>query len=193
MRTYLKKFRAYLLLLVLAPAIVSLTGCARPNDEDMVEMLSNAYQCKWVKVDAYKKTDSLPGIWTYIAQYDFNLRFKDGDAGAYMFIKGLYNAVPGQTDWKKVLQTPAARAYIREQCAPPAQRVMEQIAIQAYTQLADKKLSQIKIPTSVKLTGWAETTSGRGGWAMEMRRDKVKQEYIMSAPIPKVTVMSKIR
>ena len=105
----LKKYKLFLLCLLIAPAVSILTGCARPNDEDMVDMLSDAYQCKWIKVGSYEKTDSLPGIWTYVAQYDFTLRFREGEAGAYKFMKGLYNTVPGETDWQKVLQNPARR------------------------------------------------------------------------------------
>ena len=94
----LKKYRLFFLCLMMAPVFSTLTGCARPNDEDMVDMLSKAYQCKWIKVDSYEKTDSLPGIWSYIAQYDFKLRFREGEAGAYKFMKGMYNTVPGETD-----------------------------------------------------------------------------------------------
>lgn len=121
----LKKYRLFFLCLMMAPVFSTLTGCARPNDEDMVDMLSKAYQCKWIKVDSYEKTDSLPGIWSYIAQYDFKLRFREGEAGAYKFMKGMYNTVPGETDWQKVLQNPNARAYIRDNCSPPAQKIME--------------------------------------------------------------------
>ncbi len=178
---------------LLGIAVASLlTGCARPNDQDMADMLSKAYQCKWIKVDDYEKTDSLPGIWTYVAQYDFNLKFRDGQAGAYQFVKGLYNTVPGETDWRKVLKNPNARAYLRENCSPPAQKILEQIAIQTYTQLADKKQATIKIPLSVSLSGWAEITSGRGGWDMDMRRDKVKTDYVWSEPIPRKDLTAKI-
>lgn len=179
----LKKYRSLLVCLAMATAASVLTGCARPNDEDMVDMLSKAYQCKWIKVDSYKKTDSLPGIWTYVAQYDFALRFREGEAGAYKFMKGLHNTVPGETDWQKVLQNPNARAYIRDNCAPPAQKIMEQIAIRSYMQLEDKKAATVRVPVSVNLTGWAETSSGRGGWNMDMRRDKVKGDFEWSAPV----------
>lgn len=188
----LKKYRSLLVCLAMASVASVLTGCARPNDEDMVDMLSKAYQCKWIKVDSYKKTDSLPGIWTYVAQYDFDLRFREGEVGAYKFMKGLYSAVPGETDWQKVLQSPNARAYIRDNCAPPAQKIMEQIAIQSYMQLKDKKATTVRIPVSVSLTGWAETSSGRGGWNMDMRRDKVKDDFEWSAPIARKDLTARI-
>ena len=188
----LKKYKLFLLCLLIAPAVSILTGCARPNDEDMVDMLSDAYQCKWIKVGSYEKTDSLPGIWTYVAQYDFTLRFREGEAGAYKFMKGLYNTVPGETDWQKVLQNPNARAYIRDNCSPPAQKIMEQIAIRTYMQLDDKKMSTIRIPLSVSLSGWAETSSGRGGWNMDMRRDKVKTDFTWSEPLQRKDLTAKM-
>ncbi len=189
---HLKKYRLLFICLFMAPVVSALTGCARPNDDDMVDMLSRAYQCKWIKVDSYEKTDSLPGIWTYVAQYDFNLRFREGEAGAYKFMKGLYNTVPGETDWQKVLQDPNARAYIRDNCSPPAQKIMEQIAIRSYMQLNDKKMATVRIPVSVSLSGWAETSSGRGGWNMDMRRDKVKTDFEWTQPIPRKDLTAKM-
>lgn len=112
----------------------------------MVEMLSDAYKCKWIKVDDYKKTDSLPGLWTYVAQYEFNLTFADGEAGAIRFMKGLYNTVPGETDWQKVLQNPNARAYIRDNCSPPAQKTWNRSLSSLIQQLADKKNATVKTP-----------------------------------------------
>lgn len=188
----LKRYKSVLSLFLIASLVSLLTGCARPNDEDMVVMLSDAYKCKWFKVDEYKKTDSLPGLWTYVAQYEFELTFADGQAGAQRFMKGLYNTVPGETDWQKVLQNPSARAYIRDTCTPAAQKILELVAIRSYTELADKKNTSIKIPLSIPLSGWAETTSGRGGWAMDMRRDKVKEIKVWTEPIQRKDLTSKI-
>lgn len=110
--------------------------------------------------------------------------FVKAKAGAYKFMKGIYNTVPGETDWKKYCKIRGARAYIRDNCSPPAQKIMEQIAIRSYMQLNDKKMSTIRIPLSVSMSGWAETSSGRGGWNMDMRRDKVKTDFVWSEPIP---------
>ena len=189
-----KKYRTALLCLCLAPAALSLTGCARPNDDDMTELLSKAYQCKWVKVNAYKKTDSLPGIWTYIAQYDFEIRFTDEQTGAYRFFKGLYKTAPGETDWQKVLATPKARDYLREDCSPPAQKILEQVAVKGYEQLQDKKAAKVKLPVAISLSGWAETSSGRGGWGIDMRRDKFDPSkndggFVWSDPISRAQLL----
>ena len=179
-----KPFRR-LPVLFMIPVILALNSCARPNDDDMIDMLSKTYECKWLHIDTYEKTDSLPGIWTYVAQYDFRLRFHEGPAGAYKFIKGLYNTVPGETDWQKVLRHPQARAYIRDHCSPPAQKIMEQIAIHTYTQLDDPAVQTIRIPLAINLSGWAETSSGKGGWKMNMRRDKMKPDIVWSSPVPR--------
>ena len=72
------------------------------------------------------------------------------------------------------------------------QKIMEQIAIQSYMQLADKKNATVKIPLSIPLSGWAETTSGRGGWAMDMRRDKVREIKVWSEPVKRKDLTSKI-
>lgn len=168
-----------------------LTGCARPNDEQITDMLSNAYKCKWLKVESFKKTDSLPGIWTYVAQYSFNLSFQDGEQGALNFFEGLYRTTDGEKDWEKVLQNPKAYAYMKEGCLPPATRVLEQIAIQAYMQLEDKTKTSVQIPVSVPMTGWAEMSSGSTGWGMEVRRDKVDPNFVLSAPIKKDQLISK--
>ena len=69
---------------------------------------------------------------------------------------------------------------------------MEQIAIRTYMQLDDKKMSTIRIPLSVSLSGWAETSSGRGGWNMDMRRDKVKTDFTWSEPIQRKDLTAKM-
>ncbi len=193
----IKKYRTALLCLFMAPVALSLTGCARPNDEDMTEMLSKAYQCKWVKIDSYKKTDSLPGIWNYIGAYTFDIRFKDEQAGSHQFFKGLYNTAPGETDWQKVLATPKARDYLRDGCAPPAQRILEQVAIKGYEQLQNKNAAKIRLPIAISLKGWAETSSGRGGWEMDMRRDKFDDTrndkgFIWTEPMSRAAITSKL-
>jgi hypothetical protein len=169
-----------------------LVGCARPNDGHVKSLLSTAYHCKWLELDSYKKVESLPGIWSYVVRYNFNLTFVDGEEGAKQFIQGLYNTTPGVTDWKKVFESPKAHAYILENCHPPGRRIMEQIAIQAYIGLDDKSINAVEVPLSVPITGWAEMTPGRTGWNMDMRRDKVNPNFIRSEPIPKKVLMAKL-
>jgi len=175
-------------MLVVASA---LTGCARPNDENITEMLSNTYKCKWLKVEDFEKTESLPGIWTYVAKYSFKLKFADGEAGAENFFRGLYHAAAGEKDWQKVLQNPKAYAYLKDECSPPAIRVMEQVAIHIYMQLEDQKKTSLQIPVSIPINGWAEMSTGRVGWGMDVRRDKVDANFVVSSPIRRAILTSK--
>ena len=181
-----------LLLISLMLLVASvLTGCARPNDENITEMLSRTYQCKWLEIDSFAKTDSLPGIWTYVAKYSFKLRFINGEAGTENFFRGLYHAAAGEKDWQQVLQNPKAYAYLRDDCSPPAIRVIEQVAIHIYMQLEDTKKTSIQIPVSVPINGWAEMSTGRMGWGMDVRRDKVDANFVMSSPIQRTVLTSK--
>ncbi|MDL2283627.1 hypothetical protein LJC19_00550 [Oxalobacter sp. OttesenSCG-928-P03] len=177
--------------IVLSMATLVLAGCARPNEENVKQLLSTTYQCKWLELDSYEKVESLPGIWSYVLRYKFKLNVVNGDEGAKQFIQGMYQTTPGVTDWQKVFENPKAHAYIRENCTLPAQKVMEQIAIQAYIQLNDKSASAVEIPVTVPINGWAEMTPGKGGWNMDMRRDKVDADFTRSSPIPKKVLMSR--
>ncbi|MDR0934136.1 MAG: hypothetical protein LBM56_03500 [Burkholderiaceae bacterium] len=176
--------------IVLSMALL-LTGCARPSDDHVQTMLSNIYQCKWLALDSYEKEESLPGIWSYVVRYKFNLAFVGGEGKAIQFMQGMIKTSPGETDWQKVFESPKAHAYLRDGCSLPAQKVMEQIAIQAYIQLHDKSVSNIEIPISVPIVGWSEMTPGRAGWNMDMRRDKVSPDFVRSKPVPRRVMMAK--
>lgn len=176
---------------ILSLAAVFLTGCARPNDDNVKQLLSDTYQCKWLQLESYEKVESLPGIWSYVVRYKFDLSFVNKEEGAKQFIQGMYNTTPGVTDWQKVFENPKAHAYIREDCSLPAQKIMEQIAIQAYIQLDDKAVRTVQIPLSIPINGWAEMTPGRAGWNMDMRRDKVDPQFVLSNPIPKKELVAK--
>lgn len=180
-----KKFSFRLGAIGLLAAALILTGCARPNEENVKQLLSTAYQCKWLQLDAYEKIESLPGIWSYVIRYNFDLNLIDGENSAKQFMQGLYQTAPGETDWQKVFENPKARAYIREGCSLPAQKIMEQVAIHTYIQMHDKKAATVEIPVSIHMTGWAEMSTGRSGWKMDMRRDKVDPKYGLSEPMPK--------
>ncbi|MCM1128609.1 MAG: hypothetical protein NC211_01685 [Alistipes senegalensis] len=169
-------------------AALLLTGCARPNEENVKQLLSTAYQCKWLTLDGYEKIESLPGIWSYVIRYNFDLNLAEGENSAKQFMQGLYRTAPGETDWQKVFENPKARAYLRDGCSLPAQKIMEQVAIHTYLQMHDKKTADIEIPVTIHMTGWAEMSTGRSGWKMDMRRDKVDPKYVLSAPMPRKTL-----
>lgn len=185
-----KKYSFWFSAIILSLAVLILTGCARPNEENVKQMLSRTYQCKWLELGAYEKVESLPGLWSYVLRYKFDLNFVNGEKGAQKFMRGMYNTTPGETDWKKVFENPKAHAYIREGCTPQAQKVIEQVAIHTYIQLNDKKTTTAAIPQSIHINGWAEMSPGRGGWNMDMRRDKVDPKYVLTNPIPKKAIMS---
>jgi len=181
----------WLNVILLSLVTLILAGCARPNEENVKQLLSTTYQCKWLELNSYEKVESLPGIWSYVLRYQFKLNLIRGDEGARQFMRGMLNTAPGETDWQKVFENPKAHAYIRENCSLPAQKIMEQIAIHTYIQLDDKKTGAVEIPTSITINGWAEMTPGRGGWNIDMRRDKVDPKYVLTGPIPKKALMGK--
>ncbi len=186
-----KKRPIWLRAAILSLAVLILAGCARPNEENITQLLSTTYQCKWLELGSYEKIESLPGIWSYVVRYNFKLSFVNGEEGARKFMQGMYNTTPGITDWQKVFENPKAHAYIREDCSLPAQKIMEQIAIHSYIQLDDKKAATVEIPMTISMTGWAEMTPGRAGWNMDMRRDKVDPKFGLTGPLSKKLVTGK--
>lgn len=181
----------WLSFIMLSLAAMVLAGCARPNEDNVKQLLSTTYQCKWLELGAYEKVESLPGIWSYVLRYQFKLSFVNGEEGARKFMQGMVGTTPGVTDWQKVFENPKAHAYIRNDCSLPAQKIMEQIAIHSYIQMDDKKVSHVEIPMTITINGWAEMTPGRGGWNMDMRRDKVDPQYVLTSPLPKKALAGK--
>ncbi len=186
-----KKYSFWLSFLMLSLAVLLLAGCARPNEDNVKELLSKTYQCKWLELGSYERVESLPGIWSYVLRYKFDLNFVNGDRGAQQFMQGMYNTTPGVTDWQKVFENSKAHAYIRENCSLPAQKVIEQVAIHTYIQLQDKKTNTVRIPRTIHINGWAEMTPGRGGWNMDMRRDKVDPDFVLTDPISEKIITAK--
>lgn len=167
--------------ILMAPAL--LTGCARPADDDITTLLGEAYQCKWLEVSEYRKTDSLPGLWTYVAQYSFQLKFKDGEAGARNFNQGWLAAVPSsEKDLFKALQSPPVQEYMLTECSESAQKVLEQLAKHVVDEVEDKT-SDVRLPLVVPMSGWAEMSKGKNGWEMEVRRDKISGNLGYTAPM----------
>ena len=171
--------------------IFILTGCARPNNENVKELLSSVYQCKWLEVDSYRRLESIPGLWSYVIRYRFHLDLIHGDEGAKQFIRGISSTSPGVTDWQKLFENPKAHAFIRDECDPAGQRILQQVIIHTYIQLNDKTIDTVEIPRSIVIVGWAEMTLGRTGWMMDMRRDKVDPVFILTEPIPKSELIAR--
>lgn len=166
---------------LMVPAL--LTGCARPGDEDITTLLGATYECKWLEVSEYRKTDSLPGLWTYVVQYSFQLKFKDGEAGARNFNKGWLAAVPSsEKDLHKALQSPQVQEYMLTDCSEPSKKVLEQLAKYVVDEVEDKT-REVRLPLAVPMTGWAEMSKGRAGWEMDVRRDKISGNPAYTEPM----------
>jgi len=166
---------------LLAPAL--LAGCARPGDTEISKKLGDVYQCKWVELDEFRKTDSLPGLWTYVAQYTFQFKIKDGEEGARNFNKGLFAAMPSnEKDLKKALQSPQVQEYLSTECSEPAQTILGQLANDVLNQLDDKK-TEARLPVVAPMSGWEEFSVGKKGWDMDVRRDKIGGTLIYTEPM----------
>lgn len=166
---------------LLVPAL--LAGCARPGDTDISKMLGEVYQCKWLELEEFRKTDSLPGLWTYVAQYTFQIKIKDGEEGARNFNKGLFAAMPGnEKDLKKALQSPQVQEYLKTDCSESAQSMLSQLAGDVLNQLEDKK-NEVRLPVIAPISGWAEFSTGRKGWDMDVRRDKISGAIVYAEPM----------
>jgi len=167
--------------ILLAPLL--LAACARPSESDMATRLTEAMECKWMEVADFKRTDSLPGMWSYIGQYSFLLKMKDGDEGARNFYSGLLSAMPaGEKDLKKALYSSQAQAYVRTECTEGAAAVLNQLSNHVLNQLDDRE-PQARLPVVVPMTGWAEFANTKNGWVMDVRREKIEGAFVYAEPM----------
>lgn len=167
--------------IVLAPLL--LAGCARPGDADMNNLLNVAMECKWVEVDEFKKTDSLPGLWSYVGQYSFQLKMKDGETGTRNFYSGMFAVMPAnEKNLKKALQSQQVQDYMGNECSDGARAVLYQAANHVLNQLDDKE-PQARLPVILPMTGWAEFANTRKGWVMDVRREKINGAFVYAEPM----------
>lgn len=167
--------------ILIAPLL--LAGCTRPGESDMVRLLNEAFECKWVEVDEFRKTDSLPGLWSFVGQYSFQVKMKDGDAGARNFYQGMFAAMPAkEKDLKKALYSPQVQEYMKTECSDAAVAVLNQAANNVLNQLDDKH-PEARLPVVIPMTGWAEFANTRKGWVMDVRREKVNGAFVHGEPM----------
>ena len=168
-----------------------LTGCARPGDDDITRLLKQTYACKNMEVIEIVKTDSLPGIYSYVAQYGFHLRFKDGEEGAKKFFQGLFaeQEVKGK-DWEQWMRQEKVQEYLGNECSEAAEIMLERMTEFVLPQIADKN-ENVRIHILMPIAGWSEFMPGRKGWDITMRRDKVGGEPLMSEPIKRELLLPK--
>ena len=168
-----------------------LAGCSSPGDEGITQRLGEAYSCKGMEVVEMNKTDSLPGIYSYVAKYTFQYRIVDGDKAALDFYRNLIQLAEVKgNDWKAAVNAPKVQAYMLDECSEAAQPVVEGMFEDVLTQLAEKKDS-VRLPVMMPMSGWSEFMPGRKGWDMTMRRDKIGDEPVYGEPVKRSLLLVK--
>ncbi|MEA5098219.1 MAG: hypothetical protein VB032_06770 [Burkholderiaceae bacterium] len=168
-----------------------LAGCSKPNDEEMSRLLAEAYACKGIETAEMTKTDSLPGIYSYVGKYSFQVRLVGGEKGALEFYRHLLNlADVKNNDWKSASNSPKVKDYLEDECAEAIQPVMDAMFEDLLEQLATNK-PKVRLPLMMPMTGWSEFMPGKKGWDMTMRRDKLGEDIVYSEPIKRELLLSK--
>jgi hypothetical protein len=170
-----------------------LAGCSSPGDENVQRLVQEAYTCKNVEVVEFKKFDSMAGIYSYVAQFTFQVRFKDGEKGAKEFYKGVLAKMDMKGDnWEEWIRPDKVQDYIGDDCSEAGQIALERMIEVVLPQIQEKK-KEISIPLAIPMVGWAEFMPGRKGWDITMRRDRVGGEPQMSEPVKREVLMSKAK
>lgn len=166
-----------------------LAGCTRPGDDTINKLLVQTYTCKGMEVIEYSRTNSMPGIFSFVGQYSFQFRFKEGEAGARKFFKGLFAEMEmkGQK-WEDWLKPDNVQDYIADECTEAGQMALERISDTVLEQVV-KQPQTVRLPLIMPMVGWAEMMPGKNGWDITVRRDKVGGEPLWSEPIPLAELM----
>lgn len=182
------RFISYAAIVLAAGALV---GCGRPSDTDINNLLSEAYTCPGIEVSDMAKTDSLPGIYTYVGQYVFDARLAGGEEHALAYYKHLLRLAKVKNNkWREALYAEKLQDYFIDECTEAGQTVAENMFDDVLSQLeANKK--EIKLPLVIPMSGWAEFMPGNGGWDMTIRRDKFGSNMAYSAPVKRSELLKK--
>lgn len=173
-------------------AVGLLAGCSRPGDENVQRLVEEAYECKHVEVVAFNKFDSMSGIYSYVAQYTFKVRFKDGEKGAQQYFNGLFNEMEMKGDnWEAWLQQPKVQEYLGDECSEAGQVALERLSEVVMQQMYEKK-KEVRMPLVMPMVGWAEFMPGRRGWDITVRRDRVSGDPELSEPVKRDVLTRKI-
>ena len=160
-----------------------LAGCARPGEDKIHALLRQSYDCKNVEIAEIVRTDSLPGIYSYVAQYSFNFRFKEGEEGAKKYFKGLIAEMDlSKKDWETEMRSEKVQDYISDECNEAAQMVMERMADRVIPKILAGDKS-VPLPYAVPVTGWSEFMPGRKGWDITMHRDHADGTPLFTQPV----------
>ena len=171
---------------------VMLSGCTRPNDDNITFLLNKQYDCKGLVVEDMVKTDSLPGIFTYVAQYNFLVKLKYGEEDAIPFYNHLIRLanIKGKA-WQAGIYAPKLQDYLLDECTENGQTVVETMLEDVLRQLAANE-KDIKLPIAVEMTGWSEfmpSSNKEGGWNMTIRRDRFGDKMAYSKPVSRKVLL----
>lgn len=167
-----------------------LAGCSRPSDENISKQLANTYACKNMELVEYVRTDSLPGIFTYVAQYSFQYRFKDGEEGAKKYFSGLFAVMDMKGEnWDEWLKQDKVQDYIADECSESGQMALERMIDTVLPQMLEKK-ENVRLPVVMPMLGWSEMMPSKKGWDFSIRRDKTGEEPMWSKPIARTSLLA---
>ncbi len=185
-----KRRRAFAAIAVLALSGL-LAGCSKPGDEEMAKLLAEAYACRGIETAELIKSDSLPGIYSYVGKYSFQVRISGGEKGALEFYQHLLKlADVKNNDWKSAVNSPKVKEYLEEECAESIQPVMDAMFEDLLEQLATNK-PEVRLPLMMPMTGWSEFMPGKRGWDITMRRDKLGETLAYSEPVKRELLLPK--
>ncbi len=162
-----------------------LGGCSRPGEENIQKALTEVYTCKNVAIAEIIRTDSMPGLYSYVAQYAFQFHFTEGEEGAKKYFRGLFAQMEMKGDkWEDWLEQDKVQEYMGTECTDAAQMALTSMADVVMPQMLEKK-DTVRLPVLMPMVGWSEFMPGRKGWDITMRRDKSGGEPVLSEPVKK--------
>gem|GEM_PF-1444027 len=182
-------------LFVLGVVLLSglMTGCSRPGEESVKSLVEEAYTCKHIEVVDFNKFDSMAGLYSYVAQYTFKVRFVEGEKGAQKFFNELSSIVNMKGDkWEEWMQQEAVQDYINDECTEAGAVALERMSEIVLQQMHEKK-KMVAMPLVMPMVGWAEYMPGRKGWDITMRRDRLSGEAELSAPVKREVLLRKVK
>ncbi len=181
---------AFWCLILLSTGLFS--GCSRPTDDNIIYLLQKTYQCEGIEVVDMIRTDSLPGIFTYVGEYNFLVRLEDGEEEALSFYRRLIKLTDVKgNDWQAGLYAPKLQDHLLDKCSEAGQTVVETMLEDVFKQLSENQ-KQIKLPIAIQMNGWSEfmpSSNKEGGWAMTIRRDRFGEEMAYGKPVSREALL----
>jgi hypothetical protein len=168
-----------------------LSACTSPDDSQAQQLVEEAYDCRYIAVSDFKKTDSLTGIYSYVQQYTFRLHFKEGEKGARQFFNGAMTRMKMQgSNWEAWVRQERVQDYIIDDCNEAGQIALERLTEIVLQQVYEKKKT-VRMPLDVPMVGWAEYMPSRKGWEITVRRDRISGDPVYSKPVRREVLLAK--